>query len=772
MNLYWKIGVCAFVIAAPCAPALDFDREIRPILSDKCFHCHGPDAEKRKAKLRLDTYDGATAKRKNGAAIVSGDPDASAAMQRILNDDPDEQMPPPDSNRSLSKAEIANLALWIREGAAWSEHWAFTAPQATAAPLATKHWGRNPIDQLILKKAAESGLKVQREASPQTLLRRVTSDLTGLAPTLEDQAAFLAQNATDRYEKTVDRLLNSPHYGERMAWPWLNLARYSDSNGYQHDANRTMYPWRDWVVDSFNQNMPFDQFTIWQLAGDLLPNPTFEQTLATAFLRNAMINGEGGRIAEENRVEYIFDHLETVGTAWLGLTFNCARCHDHKYDPISQKDYYRFFAFFNQTPVSGAHKGGRGDAPPILKLQDDTAEQTRLGSELKTLTAQRNAAEDKDAYKDRIAKVQKALDACRDKQTILMVMADGTPRKSFVLAKGSYQSPGDEVSADVPSALPRLPEDAEPDRLALAKWLVSGDNPLTARVVMNRLWAQFFGLGIVKTTENFGVQGERPVNQDLLDWLAVEFVRSDWDMKHMVRLIVTSDTYRQTSVISPYMLEKDPDNRLLARGARYRMPSWMIRDQALSVSGLLDPTAGGPGVNTYQPPGVWEEMSFGKIKYTQSTGPNLYRRSLYVFWRRIVGPTMFFDSADRQVCEVKQKRTNTPIHALSTLNDPAYVEAGRALAATLLSEDLSAEQRINMLYRKALGRAPADIETTIIMTSLDRLKKQYAANPALATAYLNVGAFRIHEDLDTIEAAAYANICLLVLNLDEALTRE
>jgi hypothetical protein len=772
MNLYWKIGVCAFVIAAPCAPALDFDREIRPILSDKCFHCHGPDAEKRKAKLRLDTYDGATAKRKNGAAIVSGDPDASAAMQRILNDDPDEQMPPPDSNRSLSKAEIANLALWIREGAAWSEHWAFTAPQATAAPLATKHWGRNPIDQLILKKAAESGLKVQREASPQTLLRRVTSDLTGLAPTLEDQAAFLAQNATDRYEKTVDRLLNSPHYGERMAWPWLNLARYSDSNGYQHDANRTMYPWRDWVVDSFNQNMPFDQFTIWQLAGDLLPNPTFEQTLATAFLRNAMINGEGGRIAEENRVEYIFDHLETVGTAWLGLTFNCARCHDHKYDPISQKDYYRFFAFFNQTPVSGAHKGGRGDAPPILKLQDDTAEQTRLGGELKTLTAQRNAAEDKDAYKDRIAKVQKALDACRDKQTILMVMADGTPRKSFVLAKGSYQSPGDEVSADVPSALPRLPEDAEPDRLALAKWLVSGDNPLTARVVMNRLWAQFFGLGIVKTTENFGVQGERPVNQDLLDWLAVEFVRSDWDMKHMVRLIVTSDTYRQTSVISPYMLEKDPDNRLLARGARYRMPSWMIRDQALSVSGLLDPTAGGPGVNTYQPPGVWEEMSFGKIKYTQSTGPNLYRRSLYVFWRRIVGPTMFFDSADRQVCEVKQKRTNTPIHALSTLNDPAYVEAGRALAATLLSEDLSAEQRINMLYRKALGRAPADIETTIIMTSLDRLKKQYAANPALATAYLNVGAFRIHEDLDTIEAAAYANICLLVLNLDEALTRE
>ena len=772
MNLYWKIGVCAFVIAAPCAPALDFDREIRPILSDKCFHCHGPDAEKRKAKLRLDTYDGATAKRKNGAAIVSGDPDASAAMQRILNDDPDEQMPPPDSNRSLSKAEIANLALWIREGAAWSEHWAFTAPQATAAPLATKHWGRNPIDQLILKKAAESGLKVQREASPQTLLRRVTSDLTGLAPTLEDQAAFLAQNATDRYEKTVDRLLNSPHYGERMAWPWLNLARYSDSNGYQHDANRTMYPWRDWVVDSFNQNMPFDQFTIWQLAGDLLPNPTFEQTLATAFLRNAMINGEGGRIAEENRVEYIFDHLETVGTAWLGLTFNCARCHDHKYDPISQKDYYRFFAFFNQTPVSGAHKGGRGDAPPILKLQDDTAEQTRLSGELKALTTERNAAEDKDAYKDRIAKVQKALDACRDKQTILMVMADGTPRKSFVLAKGSYQSPGDEVSADVPSALPRLPEDAEPDRLALAKWLVSGDNPLTARVVMNRLWAQFFGLGIVKTTENFGVQGERPVNQDLLDWLAVEFVRSDWDMKHMVRLIVTSDTYRQTSVISPYMLEKDPDNRLLARGARYRMPSWMIRDQALSVSGLLDPTAGGPGVNTYQPPGVWEEMSFGKIKYTQSTGPNLYRRSLYVFWRRIVGPTMFFDSADRQVCEVKQKRTNTPIHALSTLNDPAYVEAGRALAATLLSEDLSAEQRINMLYRKALGRAPADIETTIIMASLDRLKKQYAANPALATAYLNVGAFRIHEDLDTIEAAAYANICLLVLNLDEALTRE
>ena len=753
--------------------ALDFDRDIQPILSDKCFHCHGPDGATREADLRMDTREGATLVNKHGeAAIVPGKPEDSIAMHRILTDDPDDLMPPPDSNRSLSKKEKEMLRQWIADGAEWSEHWAFIKPEAAKINTSNRDWKRNAIDQLVLAKVSENGLVVNAEADPETLLRRLTLDLTGLAPTPEEQVAYLADSEDSRYEKAVDRLLDSQHYGERMAWPWLDLARYSDSNGYQHDADRTMYPWRDWVVRAFNDNMSFDEFTVWQLAGDLLEKPTFDQRLATAFLRNSMINGEGGRIAEENRVEYIFDHLETVGTAWLALTFNCARCHDHKYDPLSQKDYYRFFAFFNQTPIDGGHKGGHGDSPPILKLPDEIDEEQRLKAIVDELKKEEKAAEDKEPFKAQIAKADKALKEYRKKQTIVMVMEDGKPRKTFVLNKGSYQSPTDEVSAGVPGVLPALPEGVAPDRLALARWLISEENPLTARVVMNRLWAQFFGIGLVKTTENFGVQGERPVNQALLDWLAVEFVRSGWDMKHMVRLIVTSDTYRQSSTVTPDALEKDPQNRYLARGARFRLPSWMIRDQALSISGLLNPEFGGPGVRPYQPPGVWEEMSFGKIKYKQNEGEELYRRSLYIFWRRIVAPTMFFDAAGRQVCEVKDKRTNTPLHALSTLNDPAYVEAGRALAAELLAEDLSPPDRIVKLYRRVLGRAPRDEEIRVMLAGLERLTKQYAADPDLAQAYLQVGKFHLPEEVDRIEAAAYANICLLALNLDETLTRE
>jgi hypothetical protein len=758
----------ALLLAGP-AMALDFDRDIRPILSDKCFHCHGPDPKTREAKLRLDTLEGATAKHGDGAAIVPGKPDQSMAMHRVLTDDPDDQMPPPDSNRVITPEEIAKLRQWIKEGAPWSEHWAYVPPK-NRLPRDQK---QNPIDYFVERKLKEEGLPIGPPADRQTLLRRVTLDLTGLAPTLDEQNRFLADSSDDAYARLVDRLLKSPQYGERMAWPWLDLARYADSNGYQHDADRKMYPWRDWVVKAFNENMPFDQFTIWQLAGDLLPDSTFEQRMATAFLRNSMINAEGGRIPEENRVEYIFDHLETVGTAWLGLTFNCARCHDHKYDELSQKDYYRFFAFFNQTPVDGEHEFSNKEVePPLLKIPEEEAREKQLEAEWKQLKESYEKDKADVDLKAKYDAARKALNQFRRKQVVMMVMEDGHPRKTFTLVKGGYQSHDEEVTAGVPHFLDQLPENVPADRLALARWLVSGDNPLTARVVMNRLWAQFFGIGLVKTTENFGVQGERPVNHDLLDWLAVEFVRSGWDVQHMVRMIVSSDAYRRSSDVRPDMLEKDPANRFLARGARYRMPSWMIRDQALAVSGLLVPTMGGPGVNTYQPPGVWEEMSFGKIQYKQGTGDDLYRRSLYLFWRRIVGPTMFFDSADRQVCEVKDKLTNTPLHALSVLNDPAYVEAGRALAVTLMENHPTEQERIEALYKRILCRAPKPEEVAIMSRALQRFKKQYAADAELAQAYLHVGEYRIPDSLDPVEAAAYANACLMALNLDETLTRE
>jgi hypothetical protein len=710
------------------ADPVDFGREILPILSDNCFQCHGPDAKARKGDLRLDTQDGAL--RKDDPVIVPGKSGESEVIRRLVSTESSKRMPPPKTGRTLSARQIATLRQWINEGAKWGKHWAFEKPRRPSLPAVNDtQWSRNALDQFILARLEQEGLKPSPEASRATLIRRLTLDLTGLPPTPQEVDAVLADRSPDWYEKLVDRLLASPHYGERMVWEWLDAARYADSNGYQGDGERTMWPWRDWAVDALNRNLPFDEFTIWQLAGDLLPNATAEQKLATAFCRNHMINGEGGRIPEENRVDYVMDMAETTGTVWLGLTFNCCRCHDHKFDALSQRDYYGLFAFFNQTPVNGG--GGDPATKPVLEVVP------------KLLTL---------------------------KPVRVMVMEDmPKPRETFILSRGNYEKPGEKVTAAVPAALSVAKAN---NRLDLARWLVSADNPLTARVTVNRAWMEFFGNGLVKTPEDFGVQGEKPSHPELLDWLACEF-RSNWDMKALHRLIVTSATYRQSSKVTPALHEHDPQNRLLARGPRFRLPSWMIRDQALAASGLLAGRIGGPSVNPYQPAGVWEEATFGGKRYQQDHGDALHRRSVYTFWRRIIGPTPFFDTAPRQTCVVKPTRTNSPLHALTTLNDVTYVEAARTLAERVLTAiGPDAEPRLDLAFRLVLARPPSSEEKTVLLAALTRLRREFTADPSAAKKLLAVGESKQNEKLDVIEHAAWTALATALLNLDETLTRE
>jgi hypothetical protein len=821
-------------VALGCASRLtaadvSFSRDVLPILSDHCYACHGPDAKARKADLRLDKKDDAL--RKESPVIVPGKSGESELVRRITADDDSELMPPPRFKRKLTAKQIETLKQWVDQGAVWGKHWAFEKPvrpvSREAKPGARV---RNPIDTFVLMRLGKEGLKPSPEADKATLIRRVTLDLTGLPPTPEEVTAFLKDRSPDAYEKVVDRLLASPRYGERMVWEWLDAARYADSNGYQGDNERTMWPWRDWAVKALNADVPFDRLTLEQLAGDLLPNATTEQKLATGFLRNHMINGEGGRIPEENRVEYVFDMTETVGTVWLGLTFTCCRCHDHKYDPIAQREYYSLFAFFNQTPVTGA--GGDPQTKPVIEVKSPEDEarltaargaaaaavkavagleaslfprfnKTRPASEsvraralpgpvrdaLKPPAGRRNRSQltelekhfgkTEPSYAGRVTALREAV-AARDEASRrvprVMVMEDQAKmRDTFVLAKGLYNKPTARVMPGVPAVLPPLPEGAARNRLTLARWLVSKDNPLTARVVVNRYWQKFFGVGLVKTVEDFGVQGERPVNQDLLDWLAVEFTEptgdKPWSLKHLVRLIVTSATYRQSSKVSPVLVERDPENRLLARGPRFRMPSWMIRDQALAAGGLLVEKVGGPPVQPYQPPGVWEEATFGNKKYAQGHGDDLYRRSLYTFWRRIVGPTMFFDTASRQTCTVKQTHTNTPLQALATLNDTTYVESARAMGQRVLKAEKADVERIVLAFRLVLAREPSAEESRVLLAGLKRLRGQYKTDPAAAKKLLAVGESKRDETLDPAEHAAFTGLCLTILNTDEALNK-
>ena len=823
---YWGLG-------SAMAEPVDFNRDIRPILSDKCFHCHGPDEAKRKADLRLDTRAGVV----ESGTIKAGDPDGSELLMRVLTDDADELMPPPESKLKLSSADKEMLRRWIAEGGEYRGHWSFEPIPSVAdnTPARSTHSSRrNVIDDFVQARLVEEKLAPSPEADRRTLIRRVTLDLTGLPPTAAEVEAFVNDPSPEAYETVVDRLLASKHYGERMALPWLDAARYADSNGFQQDGDRHQYIWRDWVVRALNNNLPFDQFTLWQLAGDLLENPTEDQLIATGFNRNHMLNGEGGAIAEEQRNNYVFDRVDTTATTWMGLTLACAQCHDHKYDPLSTVDYYRFFAFFNNLPETGNVNKRLGRvqiAEPTMSLAsaDQKQREAELNREisdrnklLKAAAAEIDAAARKwwdagvkpetlpeklkplvgrpfeavvpseqnlarahfaktqsehpdwaTAQKEK-EKLEADLEALRREIPVIMVMKeqDGDPRLTHVLQRGDYLAPGERVEPGPPSAFFQK-EGAPQNRLGLAQWLLAPENPLTARVVVNRYWQTFFGIGLVKTAEDFGVQGEAPSHPKLLDWLAAEFRESGWDVKRLHRLIVTSGTYRQSSRIPPGMVDRDPENRLLARGARFRLPSMILRDQALALSGLLVPKLGGQPVYPYQPPGLWEEFSYDKFGYTQDHGEKLYRRSLYLFWRRTLGPTSLFDTANRQTCVVKPIRTNTPMHALSTLNDPAYVEAARVWAESIVKHGGSdANRRVAWAYRQATGREANEEQTRILSSTYRKARDHFQSHAAEAAALLGVGESPPDASLDPVEVASYTQVGQLILNLDEVLTRE
>ncbi len=768
------------------ADRISFKRDVRPIFSDHCFACHGPDANRREADLRLDTQEGVM------SAIQIGDATKSELMRRILSHEDEVRMPPPKFNKKLSTEQIEKIRRWVDQGAEWENHWSFTPLIKPPVPNVPFSDGLiqplNPIDSFIQSQLIARGWKPAAQADRRTLIRRLSLDLTGLPPTIGEVENFLADSAPTAYENVVSRLLQSSAYGERMAWDWLDAARYADTNGYQGDRERTMWPWRDWVVKAFNENLPFDQFTIWQLAGDMLPNPTVEHKLATGFCRNHMINGEGGRIPEENRIDYVMDMTETMGTVWLGLTLNCCRCHDHKFDPVKQLEYYQLFAFFDQTPVNGG--GGDPQTAPTLAIPsiDQQFELNRLDKELaeaneqvksrsEHLSSERHQQSD-ETFRS-LAKRAKSIEDSRisvqSSIPKVMVMAQRPePRESFALLRGLYNQPGEKVTANVPASLPPLASEAPADRLSMAKWLVSNEQPLTARVIVNRFWQQMFGIGLVKTAEDFGSQGEIPRYLELLDWLAADFRDSGWDTKRLLKIIVTSQAYSQSSsFLDSEIAKNDPENRWIARGPRYRMPSWMVRDQALAASGLLVPKLGGEAVNGYQPAGIWEEASFGNKKYKQGVGDSLYRRSLYIYWRRIIGPTMFFDNASRQVCTVKAVRTNTPMHALFALNDVTFVEAARALATlTLRVNGADDTAGIDYVYRSVLCRSAHEKELVVLTAALNRSRKQFLQSPKMAADLLSVGASKISEEVNRDELATWTALCLAVFNLDEALTKE
>ena len=1054
----WSIPVLAASIALATVNAqstpqggapVSFNREILPILANNCFACHGPDEKHRETKFHFDTEDGAFAKK---GVIVRGSAADSLLIEKITEPNPKDRMPPPDSGHVLTDRQIDLLRRWIDQGAKWDMHWAYVPPKRPELPdVQDPSWVRNPIDRFILSRLDREGLKPSPEADRVTLLRRVTLDLTGLPPTPAEIDSFLADTSPDAYEKRVDLLLKSPHYGERMAMPWLDASRYADSHGYHIDSHRDMWPWRDWVIAAFNRNMPFDEFTIEQIAGDLLPNATRDQVIASGFNRNHMINFEGGAIADEYQVEYVVDRVEATSSAFMGLTMGCARCHSHKFDPITHKEFYQFFAFFNSVPEQGLD-GRTGNAVPVLalptaeqqaKLDDITgAIKTRqaaladavvaplqrewertvadkgAGRDAEGLTAhyeldgnfsdvsgryqhgrtiageptfdpgqvgraasfdgdtevsfgdvgafdrtdsfsmtvwvkgrgnlpmsgfqkidaerhrgyewlfddialvgiQRWAARltirlasdpgenaiqvrtrerlrlgdwyhvsvtydgsgkaagltvylngkpaDVDVVRDSLTgsiKSDAALrlgsktlgkpflgqiddlrlyaralgpeevqdlalhhpvrvllsgvtgkpskeenDRIRDyfltyaapdalrtayaelktlrterddfSKTIptTMVMAEmKKPRDTFVLARGDYRNQTEKVEPGVPAILPKLPEGAPLNRLTLARWLVDPGHPLTSRVAVNRFWQIYFGYGIVKTQEDFGVQGEPPVHPELLDWLATEFVKSGWDIRAMQRLIVTSATYRQSSKVTSALLEKDPENRLLARGPRGRLTAETIRDTALAASGLLNDAVGGPSVFPYQPKGIWEELAFGDgfsaQAYRQSHGSDLYRRGMYTFWKRTAPPASLatFDAPDREKCTARRAQTNTPLQALVLLNDPTFVEASRALAQrTMLEGGRDARTRIRYAFRLATSRLPTGQELGVLRTLLDGRLKAFRQDRQAALKLLGVGESPRDRRLDAAELAAYTTVTSVIFNLDEAISKQ
>ncbi|MEZ4771579.1 MAG: PSD1 and planctomycete cytochrome C domain-containing protein [Bacteroidia bacterium] len=754
--LLFTLNAHTFISSGNSLPEkVDFNRHIRPILSDKCFKCHGPDAKQRKAGLRLDTPEGAFAaleETPDQFALVAGNPDASAVFHRIVATDTTERMPPPESKLKLSERDILLIKKWIEQGAEYKPHWAFIPPEKAPLPkLKNKKWVKNEIDAFVLAHLEEIGLKPNAEADKERLLKRVSMDLTGLPPTIEMQDRFLADNSPDAYEKMVDELLASKSYGEKMAIQWLDVARYADSHGYQDDGLRTMWPWRDWVIHAFNENYPYDKFVTWQLAGDLLPQPSKEMLLATGFNRNHKITQEGGVIDEEYRIEYVTDRTNTFGKAMLGLSFECAKCHDHKYDPISQKDYYSTFSFFNQVPEKGLV--GTIDAsfadPPNMKITEaDVAD-----------------------YLSFINKKDTA-------PVMVMIMKDSVGiRSTHILNRGNYDAPADEVSFATPQTI--MPFDTtrfEKNRLGLTKWLFAPENPLASRVFVNRIWQEVFGRGIVKTVGDFGMQGDLPTHPELLDWLAVDFRENGWDIKRLMKMIVMSATYRQSSEVSREMLDKDPENLYLARAPRIRFASEIVRDHVLASSGLLTPTIGGPSIKPYQPKGLWEAATSGRgllMNYVQDHNEDLYRRGMYVFIKRTVPPPvmLMFDASNRDQCEVRRIATNTPLQALVMLNDPQVLEASRVLAEKLIQKNIAPAQMVETAFRLIICREPKKEELDLLTNYLSEEKIAFAEDESNAEKSLAVGEYPHAPVEDKASLAALMQVIHTIYNMEEAITK-
>jgi hypothetical protein len=808
------------------AAKVDYNRDVRPILAKNCFACHGQDEAKRAKGLRLDGRDSAVKPLKNGdVAIVPGDPESSELFLRVTEEDDTLRMPPRKAGSRLAKPEVDVLRRWIEQGAEYAPHWAFVAPKARAMPrVADRFWPRNGIDLWALDRLQREGLKPSLEASRPVLLRRLSLDLRGLPPTLEEVERFIADKAPDAYEKMVDQFLADSAFGERWARVWLDQARYADSAGYGSDPLRpSIWRYRDWVISAWNRNQSFDQFTVWQIAGDLLPGSTLEQKIATAFHRNTMTNTEGGTDDEEFRVAAIKDRVDTTMQVFMGLTMGCAKCHSHKFDPITHEDYYKFYALFNQTADDD-----RPDEAPVLAVPTESisAEIARIDTRLADLRKEQTAAAARlsasqakweaslssasSAARKGVPKdVLKALDVPSPKRTkpqaevlarhfesvapelkplrdrilaleksrpaipSVPVMAELPKEKrrvSRILRKGNFLDPGPAVQPGVPASLPGIPAVAPLDRLGLAHWLVDRQNPLTARVAVNRLWAQIFAAGLVETEEDFGTQGESPSHPELLDWLAIFYADSRWDTKKLLRLIVTSATYRQSSKVSAALLERDPRNQLLARAPRIRLEAEMVRDQAMALSGLLARKIGGPSVFPPQPDGLWQAAFNGQRTWATSPGSDRYRRGLYTFWRRTIPyPSMAtFDAPSREICAVKRVRTNTPLQSFVTLNDPVYVEAAQALAHRIVREGgVDVRARVGYGLRLCLCRpvGPEQIEPLVALYEAEFGRYRMDSQAAAALAGGNL------PGTSTAELAAWTTVANVLLNLDGVLTK-
>ena len=737
---------------------VDYNYDIKPILSDKCFACHGPDNNTREAGLRLDTEEGAykaLVESPDKHAIVPGKPNISEAYLRITSKDETLRMPPTASNLPLTNYEIDLIEKWIKQGAVYKPHWAFTAPVKPEVPTQTKlDWGTNEIDQFVLDKMLKAGFKPNPEADKNRLLRRVSLDLTGLPPDEKIMDRFLNDNSPQAYDRLVDDLMSSKAYGEQMALHWMDVARYADSYGYQDDDIRTQWPWRDWVIHAFNNNMPYDQFVTWQLAGDLLPNPTKEQILATAFNRNHKITEEGGVVEEEYRVAYGFDKTNTYSKGILGITMECAQCHDHKYDPFTQKNYYGMYAFFNNSlekGLEGLVNSGPSKTPRLTVTQED----------IKGILSFVNQKADEGDV------------------TISVMGERDSIRPTFVLDRGLYDAPKERVYPQTPQAV--LPFDSTKyasNRLGLAQWTFSAKNPLTARVFVNQMWAMIFGRGLVASVADFGNQGDLPSHPELLDWLALDFQNNGWNVKRLIKQLVSTSTYKQSSQIDAKHLEKDPENIYLARAKRLRLPAQMIRDQVLATSGLLNKSIGGPSIKPYQPEGIWEVSSSGRgalAQYVQDHGEDLYRRGLYVFIKLTLPPPnmLIFDASNRDVCEVQRNRTNTPLQALVMMNDPAILEAARVFSMNLINGGASKDhsELIKTAFKRVLCRDASEAELKILtqyyLEEFDRFTKKKAD----ATAYLKIGEAPLDPKIPEVKLAALMSVVHAIYNLEETLTK-